>query len=133
MKKLTLIIILLVIVSILLSVAAFYSVPFIRGNNHVIYANKNIVEEYNGPDWIDFQELQLLSDETILADHNITVRTRVAPKWYSWREMSICYDITAVARDMDTGEVIEKKQGTVTLTFLFKDMQWIAVSVDKET
>lgn len=136
MKKLAFIIILIVIMSILLSVAAFYSEPFVRGNNYVVAANKTVIEECNETDWVslsDIKKIQLLSDDTILADTNITVRTTFTPKWYTWREMSICYHFTAVARDMVTNDVIEEKQGTVILTFLFKDMQWIVVSVDKES
>ena len=136
MKKLAFIIVLAIVVTALLSVAAFYSVPFVKGNNCIIAANKTVVENEGEDNWIgynDLAKLQLLSDETILADTYISLKTKVLPKWSAWNNLTITYEISAVATDEETGEVVQEAKGTASVQFVFKDLQWIVVSVEKES
>ena len=122
-----------VVVAAVLLTLAVYSIPFVKGNNSIVAANKTLLENQGDTDWISFsnlKKLQIVDDETIEKDRNISIKTKVKPTWTAWDKVSIHYEITATAKDWDTNEIVSNHQGSVIMHFRLAGFRWVVDEVN---
>ena len=129
MKK-KIIVILSIIIAVFLilcAVAAFYAVPFVKSNECIIFANRNVISEDMGNDWIsgsDIKALHIVDDAYIKDGIYIALNTKVSISDFSWNKISLVYDITTTVKEWDSFEKIESFNQKREIVYYFSDFTW---------
>ncbi len=120
------------IVVVLAIILIFYSAPFVKGNNSVVYANKNVIDINNKSVWTsssNFKKLQIVDESLIQDNHFISIKTKSSINILSWNQILITYKINATVSDWDSLEKIKEYQETKTIVFKFLRLKWIIDNV----
>jgi hypothetical protein len=137
-KKNKLIIITLSVVVIFsLLVVLFYTIPYIRLNELILYTNKNVVENIDDETLIsneNMKAMQIIDKKDLLntlANDSvyISVKTKKKSKLVSWNEMHFICDITVIGKDAYSSAEIFKYFKTKKIIFAYDENKWKIISV----
>ena len=130
-KLLPLLIILGVIFIIIMSVLAFYSLPYVRFNEWNNRVNRNNIEE-NIPDmdWISGENYKRLRVIDELADNEFAqLKTKKNFKFDSLTEMTVTCDIYVTVSNTDVHVKVKEFDGKRTIRFKFEEFKWKVIEV----
>ena len=115
-----------VVLFLLLCILAFYSLPFVRTNQTILYTNKHIQSE-NDSCLLEkpLEYLRIIPHCINSEDTKISITTNCAITIKTWNELVVCYHIKATVKDWDTWKHIAVYYGKRTLNFSFKGRRWI--------
>ena len=120
------------IVVVLAIILIFYAAPFVKGNNSVVYANKNVIDINSKSVWTsssNLKKLQIVDESLIQDNHFISIKTKSSINILSWNQILITYKINATVSDWDSLEKIKEYQETKTIVFKFLRLKWIIDNV----
>lgn len=120
------------IVVVLAIILIFYTAPFVKGNNSVVYANKNVIDINSKSVWTsssNLKKLQIVDESLIQDNHFISIKTKSSINILSWNQILITYKINATVSDWDSLEKIKEYQETKTIVFKFLRLKWIIDNV----
>jgi len=137
MKKYIKFIIVISLFVFLLVCLSFYAAAYIKGNNCIVHANKNIVKEQyiEYSNWIslsDYNELRIVDEAQINDTTYISLKTKPKFSIRAWNKIVIDYQIIAVIKDSDTWEEITNYNQRRAISFVFSDFKWMVDSVKKQ-
>lgn len=133
LKKSHLYIIIAFMIIIIFAIIFYFVIPFVEGNNLIIYANKNNISSIKNSKTIsisDYKKLQIV-EESLINDNNfISIKTKRKISLRAINKLSIVYDIRATIDDSESLEKIAEYQTKREIVFCFKNFKWIVESVN---
>lgn len=131
-KKIILYIGLCVLVMILAAATVFYSVPYIKLNDWVVFANKSDINQIeDDSEWIsaeNFKKLRVV--ESVGEEEFVQLKTKKKIQFKSFGRIDIKCEIYAYKTLKGTNEKTAEYNAEKTVGFEFKDFKWVVNRVE---
>ncbi len=134
-KKIIIILIPLIILGLLiLSIVAFYSVPFVKANSLLVSANKSeTINVFDDDDSFisqdNYNKLRIIGRE-IYEDEYVRLKTSKKYDFINWKNVDLICSVNTTVVSFDKNVVSDSYTKELIISFSFIKGKWIVSNVD---